>query len=399
MQLVLQDKNSRTINNKDEVAFYGNRLFYLVSVTARVKSEKQLNDATDDEDLAVRIDGKGFGYDGETKANNFDAPFAFSGGQLHNLSKTVYFLTFLEGTSHRIEYIADSPPNTAIVEKAEAAKWESEQVLRLEPKLQAEDGDRRPWITFVFDNLSLKKVTLSITYSHRKRDSDDVKIKIDGVVQRNNTSLTRWMWSLLGGLLPFLAQSRTETLEFTVSLPKGFHWVELIADRMPTLEKASFDFGVAPDIPKRVPAVNDPDWTGDYNDDTDTVLLARLLFGEAEGQPEVAKIGVAYTVVNRFKENQAGTTLKEVMLKPNQYDGLWNVHTIAKVRYPSNRDSLEEWRLSYEVAEKVLAGTVSDPTNGATNFHSYSVGDPDWPRWATPDKYKAKFGNFYFYKL
>lgn len=399
MQLVLQDKNSRAIVKKDEVAFYGNRLFYLVSVTARVKSEKQLNDATDDEDLAVRIDGKGFGYGGETKANNFDAPPAFSGGQLHNLSKTVYFLTFLEGTNHKIEYTADFPPGTAVVERAEAAKWESEQVLRLELKLRAEDGDRRPWVTFVFDNLSLKKVTLTITYSHRKRDSDDVKIKIDGVVQRNNISLTRWMWSLLGGLLPFLAQSKTETLEFTVSLPRGFHWVELIADRMPTLEKASFDFGVIPDIPKRVPTVNDPDWTGDYNDDTETMLLARLLLGETEGQPELARAGVAYTVINRFKGSNTGTTLKEVMLKPNQYDGLWNVHTIDKVRYPSNRDSPEEWRLSYEVAEKVLAGTVADPTNGATNFHSYSVGDPDWPRWATPDKYKAKFGNIYFYEL
>lgn len=399
MQLVLQDKNSRTIRDKGEVAFYGNRLFYLVWVTARVKSEKQFNNATDDEDLAVRIDGKGFGYGGETKANNFDAPCAFSGGQLHNLSKTVYFLTFLEGTSHNIEYIADSPPGTATVERAEAAKWESEQVLRLEPKLQAEDGDRRPWVTFVFDNLSLKKITLGITYSHRKRDSDDVKIRIDGVVQRNNTSLTRWMWSLLGGLLPFLSQSRTETLEFTISLPKGFHWVELIADRMPTLENASFDFGVVPDTPKRVSTFNDPDWTGDYNDDTDTMLLARLLFGEAEGQSEITKIGVAYTVINRFKGSYTGTTLKEVMLKPNQYDGLWNVHTIDKVRYPSNRDLPEEWRLSYEVAEKVLAGTVADPTNGATNFHSYSEGDPDWPGWATSDKYKAKFGDIYFYKL
>jgi len=123
------------------------------------------------------------------------------------------------------------------------------------------------------------------------------------------------------------------------------------------------------------------------------------LLGETEGQPELARIGVAYTVTNRFKGGHEGTTLKEVMLKPNQYDGLWNVHTVDKVRYPSNRDSPEEWRLSYEVAEKVLVGIVADPTNGATNFHSYSVGDPDWPRWATPDKYKAKFGDIYFYKL
>jgi len=406
MQLIFEDKKRRIIRGQDEIRFSSFSSFHLITITARARSEKQISKGeTDDEELVVKIDGKTFPKIGSKEAL-LDSPAAFNGGQIHNLSKTVYFLTFLQGNDHTIILETDKPHNTATFEGAKIYTLDLDEKLKLKIEKQAEDGDRRSWITVALDNLPLASVTISTTYSRRKWDSDDVKVKIDGRTYKNVfTTIKHFLWRFAGSLLPKILPTLTETETFTPNLPQGLHYIEFHADRMPILHNLVIDFGEKPQPPKRVPTIDDPKWTGSFDDDTEDMLLARVIFGEAENQPREAKVGVGFTVLNRVKKQRPnwGFTNREVVLKEDQYDALWNKNTRDKVRDPladAGEKRRKEWSDSYGVAKGVLAGTLTDPTLNATNFHSFSEKERfRFPSWATEQNFKVKLGDIYFYEL
>ncbi|MBI2596788.1 cell wall hydrolase [Candidatus Daviesbacteria bacterium] len=403
MKLVAEDIRKRTIQSKEEIKFPSSSAYHLIVLTARAKGEKQLGDAaTDDEELTLQLDDKTLPKLGSKIL--IDSPAAINGGRLHNLSKTVYLLTFLQGKDHKLILNTDNPPGTATFERLAIYALDPTDKLTLEPKIQAEDGDRRPWLVFILDNTPLENVNITVAYSRRKRDSDDVKIKIDGQTQGNLLrSIKHFLWYFVGSLVPLVSPTRRESQTFTTNFLSGLHYIEIDADRMPVLEEITFIFGDELSSPKRIPTVDDPKWTGDFYDDTEVMLLARLILGEAENQPEDTKIGVGFTVLNRLKKKNPnwGYSVRQIILKDYQYDGMWNKNTYQKVRDPLDDTSEKrksEWLESYNVAVGVLSGTVFDTTNGATNFHSFKD-LKDFPIWATKETYKIRLGDIYFYEL
>ncbi|MBI4999753.1 cell wall hydrolase [Candidatus Gottesmanbacteria bacterium] len=401
MQLIFEDKGRRTVRNKEEIKFSSFSCYHLIVLTARAKSERQASEnATDDEDLIVKIDGKTFPKLNSDRLK--DSPAAFSGGGLHNLSKSIYFLTCLKGREHSIILETDKDPNTATFESLQVYTIDLlDKTFTLEVNQQAEDGDRRSWITFALDDLPLKSATPTLTYSRRKRDSDDVKIIINGEVQRNIlTNIKHFLWRFVGFLLPKLFPTKTETEILTVSLSQGLHYLELHADRMPILKEIAFDFGTSPPIPEGVPTVDNPKWTGDFYDDTEVMLLARTIYGEAGGEPKEAKIGVGWAIRNRVEDlaNRWGKTYHEVILAEGQYDSLWNRWTYDKVRNPPINDPKEKnaWKESYDAAQKVIDGKIDDPTNGANHFYATTIPKPDW---ADESKFTTQIGITRFHKL
>ncbi len=108
--------------------------------------------------------------------------------------------------------------------------------------------------------------------------------------------------------------------------------------------------------------------TDNFYNDSEQVLLARMLLGEAESCSEIEKIAVAYTALNRINDNQAwnGTTLREVLLKPRQYS-CFNENINSKLKNPL-RYNAEEFISSLHLAREILAGKYPDPTNGATHY-------------------------------
>jgi hypothetical protein len=172
---------------------------------------------------------------------------------------------------------------------------------------------------------------------------------------------------------------------------------------MPILHNLLINFGEKLQAPVRIPTAEDPKWTGDFYDDPEDILLARLILGEAEGQPKEVKTGVGFTVINRVKKQHSywGLNNREVILKERQYDAMWNKNTWEKVREPlSNASDIrrKEWFESHEVSKGILAGTLTDPTSGATNFHSFTNPE-DFPSWATEESYKTTIGTLHFYEL
>lgn len=403
MKLIFEDRYSRTIKTKEEIKFSSFSSYHLIIITARAKSEKQLGDqVTDDEDLTVKLNSKSFPKLGSDRL--IDSPAAFSGGKLHNLSKTVYFLTFLKGKDHKVVLEADNPAGTTTFENLKIYALNPVEKLILEPNMQAEDGDRRPWISFVLDNVALKSITLTLTYSHRKRDSDDVKIKIDGKTQGNLLQIVKYfLWRFVGSLIPWSSPTKTETQIFEINLPEGLHYVELEADRMPTLDKLAMDFGEEPPIPKELPNVDNPKWTGSFYDDTELMLLSRAIYGEAGGETQEAKVAVGWAIRNRVEDskNRWGITYHEVVLAKYQYEPFNDPSTdpFKKITQPPLNNPLERqaWLNSYKAAKVVFFGKEADPTEAANHF--YVPSNQPKPGWVDEEKFTVQTGVTRFYKL
>ncbi len=404
MNLIYSNKQKRVIHGQGKIEFSSFSSFHLVIVTARAKGEKQLS-ATDDEDLTVEVDGRAFPKLGAKDAF-IDSPASFSGGKLHGLSETSYFLIFLKGKEHRIILKAEDPPGTATLESLEVYTVNLDQQFNLAPQVQAEDGDRRPWLTFVFSDLPVEGIYADLTLKRRFIDSDDVKVVIDGNIKRNDRSLLRKFWYLAASLL----FGENQSLGFTVNLSSGLHYIELWADRMPVLHDFTVNFGKALTIPIIVPTAENPKWTGDFYDDAQEMILARLIFGESRNRPKEEKIAVAWVVKNRLlaKIDDFGFNYHEIILKndgdtyqfspmsPQETD---NFPLLINPLKDGNDVNRAAWRDSYEIARDVVSGNIKDPTEGAVFFHSKDLPKGEFIRQVPRAMYIKEIGLFNFYGL
>lgn len=218
--------------------------WYLVSVSARVKSKKQRGkDETNDEDLTVKIDEMVF-FHPRSQGRLKDSPAAFSGGQLHNKLKTVYLITYLTSGNHQITL---NPQFGAEVEEVTYEKIAIEDSkVNLSMNKQAEKANDRPWITLVLDDLSLKSITAEATVKWRFPDGDDVKLITNGKIKRNPRSILHKNWIWASSILHKIFGKETREKTFQEDLPKGLHYIEFHADESPTLHKITLDLGAQP---------------------------------------------------------------------------------------------------------------------------------------------------------
>lgn len=388
MDFIFDDRNKRQIVDHEELHFNTFSAFHLITIAARTKNKRQISsEALHHESLTVEIDGKHYAS-------------SFQGNRLHNFLQTISIVAFLRGQDHTVRLITGAKQKTATFEGLAVSRIDLANTFALTLHAQAEDGNGRPWFTFVLDTLPLLSFTSTITYSRRKRDSDDVKIIIDGIIQKNIFKTIKFLfWRLAGSLLPLKPSMKTETEAFTVNLPKELHVIAFEADRAPTFESIAFDFGTKPEPPIRLPTVDNPAWTGDFADDSEEILLARAIYGEAGGETQDAKIAVGWAIRNRLESKKWGKTYHEVILAKDQYDSFWNKNTYDKIRDPKNQSDpveISAWNSSCEASSKVRSGEINDPTNGANHFYAITIAKPYW---ADDQKFTVQIGITRFYKL
>ncbi len=126
--------------------------------------------------------------------------------------------------------------------------------------------------------------------------------------------------------------------------------------------------------------------------------LARTIYGEARGELVRGKEAVACVVMNRVRRARErsgywwGATPVEVCLRPWQVScGNETDPNRAKVEGVS-RDN-RNFQSCLRIARRALAGTLKDPTVGATHYHAKGQ-TPPWARDKTP---AADIGNHRFY--
>lgn len=128
--------------------------------------------------------------------------------------------------------------------------------------------------------------------------------------------------------------------------------------------------------------------TTDFKKDTEKMILARMLFGEARNCSREEKIAVAYTAINRANDGKKwnGSTVKEAILVPKQYSCFnENDPNRKKIMNPEKYDK-RSFIECLDVATRVLEGAYPDPTKGATHYHTLS----STPSWAKSTKIEKK---------
>lgn len=216
-----------------------------IEVSARCKAAQQLRSNTD-EDLRVVINGlQCREVFPEKYTQLFNVPSAFNGTKLKGLRKSVVFLTVLGKGQHVVSLI---PRPSATVEAISIHELQvSRNTVSLDIETKAEDGDRRPWYTFVPVDLPVNEIIVDATVSRRLWDSDDVKIIVNNDVKKSIAGGRHKYWHLVGGLLGWIivgykGQSSRTSVNLSANLDAGIHYLELYADRQPVLHKVTFSF-------------------------------------------------------------------------------------------------------------------------------------------------------------
>lgn len=129
-------------------------------------------------------------------------------------------------------------------------------------------------------------------------------------------------------------------------------------------------------------------------------IVALTLLGEAAGEGEEGMAAVLWSMVNRSNSGRYPSDLAAVATQKNskgvhQYS-TWNKKSLGG-NSPDTRFSTTspEFKRALGVIDRVLSGTVKDPTGGATHFYAKGSAKPYWFEAEGPAG-PVKIGNHYF---
>lgn len=326
-----------------------------------------------------------------------DARSAWNGNELKGLEKTVLIAANLKPGNHIITLNPNRTPylKTIAISKVE----EGNKIIYIPTENNpAQKGDRRPWLSYIILDLFITNLTITARANKNRGDDDDIKLVINGEIQKNENKRAHQDWYWCGKIL----KGKDKTFSKDINSQAKQYNFDLYSDEAPRLSK--IEIGIKPVGTKRIPTVDDPLWTGDFRDDTEEMLLARLIFGEAASEPREAKIWVAWSVINRTKANSWWPdTIKEVILQKDQYDPIKSTCPVyEKIINPLNYDGVgmadkESWYECYEIARDVILGKISNPTI-ATHFVAGDDYKSFFEKNVVPNgKLLNKIGNTYFY--
>jgi len=114
----------------------------------------------------------------------------------------------------------------------------------------------------------------------------------------------------------------------------------------------------------------------------DRDYLIRTVAFEAPNEPAIGKAAVAHVVLNRKKSHRWGDTVKDVVMKPWQFEPWMTRRREIETLSPDD----PRYRKAARIADAVLDGDIPDPTSGATQFLNETIvrqrRGGSLPRWA-----------------
>ena len=146
------------------------------------------------------------------------------------------------------------------------------------------------------------------------------------------------------------------------------------------------DWSAAPaaNAPARAPAApSEPEI-----DVVDARWMALTMWGEARGAGEEAMRAVGHVIDNRRRAGIPGAYVTDTVSEAFQFS-CWNANdpnraammNIDALR-PGSRDH-RQWLLAKQIADEIMAGRSTDPTDGALFYHSVDVA-PLWSEGIVP---------------
>ena len=397
MKLIKEEKISKEITGKYSCDFtLPENGLYLIEVIASAKgwweNIKSRRTFFKDDDIFLYLNNQELTTSLNVKK---DAHSAWNGNDLGGLEKTVIIAVNLNKGKHLLDLIPDQSP---YLKKLSIYKIEEKDKITYIPtdNNPAQKSSGRPWLSFIILDLFITKLSVSAKANNNGRDDDDIKLIINGQIQKNENTKSHRDWYWCGKIL----KGKEKSFNQDVNVKSEQFNFDLYSDDSPFLYK--IEIGLK--LETRKPTIDDPFWTGDFKDDTDEMLLARLIFGETGGEPREAKIWAAWSVINRTKANSWWPkTVKEAILQKSQYDPInpsnpAHDRIINPLNYKDEKEAdRKSWYECYEIASDVISGKTSNPTT-ATHFFGVGV-TRDWfeKNVAPKGKFLKKIGNTYFY--
>lgn len=125
-------------------------------------------------------------------------------------------------------------------------------------------------------------------------------------------------------------------------------------------------------------------------DDEDKYWLAATILQEAGAEPQIGKLGVGWSIMNRV--HKTGRRVIQVVLAPWQYS-CWN--TTSPTRKLLMTRTQATWEACVEAAQQSFHAQVPDPTFSSTHYLNPAVLKmfPDWYR---KDLVRAVLGAHHF---
>ena len=128
----------------------------------------------------------------------------------------------------------------------------------------------------------------------------------------------------------------------------------------------------------------------------DRDYLIRTIAFEASGEPTMAKIAVAYVVLNRKKSGRWGDTIKAVVTHTGQFEPWTTKRSEIEGLSPDD----PRYKSAAIIADAVLSGQTPDPTAGATHFLNPTIvrerRGGALPSWASGEGLPIGSHTFYF---
>lgn len=135
-----------------------------------------------------------------------------------------------------------------------------------------------------------------------------------------------------------------------------------------------------------------------FEDQSELILLAQTVLGEAEGESYLGKLGVANCVMNRTRDPRWGNTVQEVALQKWQFS-CFNAGSprIMPMMRPSKHVSRAIWRDCIKASTSAMFHFEEDPSMGADHYLVTSIKDStSWSKGRQP---VAIIGNHSYYQL
>lgn len=172
------------------------------------------------------------------------------------------------------------------------------------------------------------------------------------------------------------------TVDPSASFPQAFTHTIAVRESRGFLTKrtARFEITIEAHIPKRLPTVDDPKWTGNFHDDPIQMILARAIFGEGRSLPEQGRIAIDWVVRNRIGYSQWGIAYHDVILHPSHFSAFNKTDRNRKLVEDPDGDPTQRnaWHQCYDIASGIISGSITDPTKGANHYYSTFIMPPDW---------------------
>ncbi|MBI4652709.1 hypothetical protein HY750_00425 [Candidatus Kuenenbacteria bacterium] len=235
MKFLCGQKINKEIKEDFFYSFETKEGVYLIEIIAKAKSWwqnfKNLKSFLKDDDIILNLDNSEI-FTSNSKNNDVKA--IWNGNELKGLSKTVIIAINLKKGGHTIYLKPNQNPILESINILELEEIDNNTIVYSSiDNNPPEKGDRRPWINYILQNLVIKKLSILASANKLNKDDEDIKLIIDGKIEKNENKNSHQDWYWCGKIL----KGKEAIFEREVNFKKGKHFIELWSDKNPQLNK------------------------------------------------------------------------------------------------------------------------------------------------------------------